>query len=252
MVVGLDKFREHFAGHEEQYAVIGGSACFLVFEQAGLDFRATKDIDMVLCVEVVDAAFIERFRVFLDAGGYEARERCNGRKEFYRFHHPSINGFPHMIELFCRKPDALIIPERDDLARVLVEQEDVSLSAILLNEDYYEALKENRYTIDGITIIDEKILIPFKARAFIDLSERRKRGEKVKGDDIRKHRNDVFRLAQLLPTDALLEISEPIQKDLASFLDLIEVEGTLDPKTFNVPLTRDEALTLLRSVYQII
>jgi hypothetical protein len=50
MVVGLDKFREHFAGHEEQYAVIGGSACFLVFEQAGLDFRATKDIDMVLIV----------------------------------------------------------------------------------------------------------------------------------------------------------------------------------------------------------
>jgi len=156
-----------------------------------------------------------------------------------------------MIELFCRKPDALIIPERDDLARVLVEQEDVSLSAILLNEAYYEALKENKYTIDGITIIDEKILIPFKARAFIDLSERRKRGEKVKGDDIKKHRNDVFRLAQLLPTDALLEVSEPIKKDLVSFLDLIEAEGTLDPKTFNVPLTRDEALTLLRSVYQI-
>jgi len=137
------------------------------------------------------------------------------------------------------------------LARVLVEQEDVSLSAILLNEAYYEALKENKYTIDGITIIDEKILIPFKARAFIDLSERRKRGEKVKGDDIKKHRNDVFRLAQLLPTDALLEVSEPIKKDLVSFLDLIEAEGTLDPKTFNVPLTRDEALTLLRSVYQI-
>jgi len=94
MVVGLDKFREHFAGHEEQYAVIGGSACFLVFEQAGLDFRVTKNIDMVLCVEVVDAAFIERFRVFLDAGGYKTRERCNGRKEFYRFHDPSTNGFP--------------------------------------------------------------------------------------------------------------------------------------------------------------
>ena len=25
MVVGIDKFREHFAGHEKQYAIIGGS-----------------------------------------------------------------------------------------------------------------------------------------------------------------------------------------------------------------------------------
>ena len=60
MVPGLNRFREHFAGHEAHYAVIGGSACSLIFEEAGLDFRATQDIDMVLCVEVIDAAELGR------------------------------------------------------------------------------------------------------------------------------------------------------------------------------------------------
>ena len=57
MVTGIDKFQKYFAGHEDHYAIIGGAACDLLFDEVGLDFRATKDIDMVLCVEVVDAAF---------------------------------------------------------------------------------------------------------------------------------------------------------------------------------------------------
>ena len=48
MVTGIDTFREHFAGHEDQYAIFGGTACDLLFDAAGLDFRATRDIDMVL------------------------------------------------------------------------------------------------------------------------------------------------------------------------------------------------------------
>ncbi|RLA40192.1 MAG: hypothetical protein DRR42_26255 [Gammaproteobacteria bacterium] len=251
MIVGIDKFREHFAGFEEQYAIIGGTACDLIFDQAGLGFRATKDIDMVLCVEMVDIAFAECFRTFLDAGGYEARERCNGRKEFYRFHRPSDHGFPYMIELFSRNPDALKFREGDDLASVFVEEDVISLSAILLDEDYYEALQKNKHTVDGVTIIDETLLIPFKARAFLDLSARAEKGEKVKSKDIKKHRNDVFRLAQLLPGNASFEVPKRIQKDLQQFLDLIEAEGELDPKAFKVPLTREEAITLLRSAYRI-
>ena len=64
MVVGIDKFREHFAGHEDQYALIGGTACDLLFANAGIDFRATKDFDMVLCVEAVDAVFAAAFAGF--------------------------------------------------------------------------------------------------------------------------------------------------------------------------------------------
>ncbi|WP_202799469.1 hypothetical protein [Mesorhizobium amorphae] len=51
MVTGVDRFRAHFAGHEHQYVLIGGAACELIMNEVGLDFRATKDLDIVLIVE---------------------------------------------------------------------------------------------------------------------------------------------------------------------------------------------------------
>ena len=46
MVNGIDIFREHFNHFKEQYTVIGGFACDLLMNDAGLDFRQTVDIDM--------------------------------------------------------------------------------------------------------------------------------------------------------------------------------------------------------------
>jgi hypothetical protein len=252
VVVGIDKFREHFAGHEEQYAIIGGAACGLLFDAAGLDFRATKDIDMVLCVEVVDAAFGKAFRAFLDAGGYQARERSDGAKEFYRFHKPTDQSFPFMIELFSRKPGTLDLPDDATLTPIPVEEDVVSLSAILLDEGYYEALQAAKRKLDGVTIIDETLLIPFKARAFLDLKTRSDAGENVDSKNIKKHRNDVFRLVQLLPGGASVEISGPIRIDLERFVELAQADEALDPKAFEVPFTRDEALALLRSAYGLV
>jgi hypothetical protein len=249
MVAGIDKFRDHFAEHKDQYAIIGGAACELLFDQAGLQFRATKDIDMVLCVEVVDAAFGEHFQAFLDAGNYEARERSDGKKAFYRFHRPNDDAYPFMIELFSRKPGTLKLPEDAKYTPIPVEEDAVSLSAILLEEGYYEALQNAKRDMDGVTIIDETLLIPFKARAFLDLSERKEQGEKVDSKNIKKHLNDVFRLTQLLSRDASIDISEPIRDDLRQFLDLAEADEKLDPKSFGVPLTRDEAIYLLRTAY---
>src|SRR5262249_7654153 len=157
---GIDKFREYFAKYENHYAIIGGAACDLLFTAAGLPFRATKDIDMVLCVEVVDAAFGQAFKAFLDAGGYQARERSDGGKEFYRFHKPTEKDFPFMIELFARKPELIKLPDHAQLTPIAVEEDVVSLSAILLNDAYYEALQAAKRNLDGVTVIDETLLIP--------------------------------------------------------------------------------------------
>lgn len=61
MVAGIDKIREHFMAHEGQYAIIGGTACHLLFDAAGPSFRASKDINMVHCVEAVDAVRTTNF-----------------------------------------------------------------------------------------------------------------------------------------------------------------------------------------------
>ncbi len=249
MVTGIDKFREHFAAHEGQYAIIGGAACDLLFDAAGLDFRATRDIDMVLCVEVVDVEFGRAFREFLDAGGYRARERSDGRREFYRFHHPTDPSYPFMIELFARRPTDIDLSDDAIYTRLPADQEIVSLSAILLDDAYFEALQTAKREVDGVTIIDETLLIPFKARAVLDLTAQSEEGANVDRKDIRKHRNDVFRLAQLLPEDARVALPEPIRGDLRAFVDLAHADQTLDPKSFDVPFTRQAAADLLRTVY---
>lgn len=61
MVRGLDLFRQSFAAHAHQYVLIGGTAATLAMEDAGLAFRATKDLDVVLHIEAIDAAFGETF-----------------------------------------------------------------------------------------------------------------------------------------------------------------------------------------------
>lgn len=50
-VRGLNRFKEHMAGLEDSYVVIGGAAYEVLLGDADLEFRATKDVDMVLLVE---------------------------------------------------------------------------------------------------------------------------------------------------------------------------------------------------------
>ena len=123
------------------------------------------------------------------------------------------------LELFSRRPGNLDLPEDAILTPIPVDDDIISLSAILLDEGYFEALQAAKRQIDGITIIDEILLIPFKARAFLDLTARLEAGGNVDRKDIKKHRNDVFRLAQLLPLDASVDLPESVRLDLRTFVD---------------------------------
>lgn len=57
MIKGLDIFINHFKGQEGKYILIGGAACDIALNDAGLAFRATKDLDIVLLIEVLDKEF---------------------------------------------------------------------------------------------------------------------------------------------------------------------------------------------------
>ncbi len=251
MVKGVDRFREYFAGHEDSYALIGGAACDILFSKAGLPFRATNDFDVVLCVEIVSVELGTVFENFLDAGGYQARERSTGRREFYRFHRPTDETFPAMIELFARRPYTLKLPHSGELSPIPVEEGVISLSAILLDDDYFEALQKARRGIDGISLIDETILIPMKARAFLDLSGRKANGENVDARDIRKHRADVFRLTQLLPGSGNVLLAEPIRADLAAFLQQVTSDPDFDYEALKLVLPFPEAMGILHGYYQL-
>ena len=191
MVTGIESFKEWFKGNEEQYAIIGGTACDILMNEEGLDFRATKDIDLVLIIEAVDANFGHKF------WEHASRKHCNkssGVPQFYRFSQPISNRYPAMIELFTRKLDAIQLPEDAVLTPLPMDEDISSLSAILLDDDYYEFLKQGKVTVGGVTVLDAAYLIPFKAKAWMDLTDRKAAGEHVDSKNIKKHKNDVFRL----------------------------------------------------------
>ncbi|MEQ1518652.1 MAG: hypothetical protein ABL931_19400, partial [Usitatibacteraceae bacterium] len=194
MVIGVDRFRAHFAGHEHQYVLIGGAACDLIMEDVGVDFRATKDLDIVLIVEALDQAFSNCFWAFIEAGEYEIRQRSDGEKILYRFQKPRASDFPAMLELFSRSPEGLELAADAHLTPLPIDEAAASLSAILLDENYYEFLKTMVREVDGLPVLDEAAIIPFKARAWIDLTRQQQSGAKVDAKDIKKHRNDVARL----------------------------------------------------------
>lgn len=129
-----------------------------------------------------------------------------------------------MLELFSRKPDQLVLGEGAHLTPISVGEDVSSLSAILLEEGYYEFLHQRKIDIGGISIVGEDCLIPLKARAWLDLTHRKEQGGKVDSRDIKKHRNDVLRLYQLLSPDLKVELSSSIQRDLTHFLRAVEPE----------------------------
>jgi hypothetical protein len=63
VVKGLDVFRDYFTGHAEQFVLIGGTAASLAMEDAGLAFRATKDLDIVLHIEALTSHFSKESRL---------------------------------------------------------------------------------------------------------------------------------------------------------------------------------------------
>ena len=251
MVRGIDSFRDWFHGYEQQYAIIGGTACDLLMTDEGLDFRATKDIDLVLIVETVDAAFARRFWEYVITAGYEHRNKSTGEPQFYRFTNPRSHYYPTMIELFTRKQKAITLPKEAVLTALPIDEEISSLSAILLNDDYYEFLKKGRVQISGVTVLSAPYLIPFKAKAWIDLSDRKSTGEQVDSKNIRKHKNDVFRLTELLDQNqqALSFIPDTIKNDMREFVDRMASED-VDLKQLGIhDKTKQAILEQMRVVY---
>lgn len=123
MVVGLQRFREHFRGMETSYALIGGAACDAWMARSGLAFRATKDLDIVLVIEALEPAFVAPFKEFVTTGKYQERIRQEtGKREFFRFQKPEEPEFPFMLELFARAPVGIDLGPGQEIAPVAVEE----------------------------------------------------------------------------------------------------------------------------------
>lgn len=65
-------------------------------------------------------------------------------------------------------------------------------------------------------------LILFKMKAWLDLSDRKEKGEQVDSKNVKKHKNDVMRLAVNLQPDASVHISGEVREDAVRFITLVK------------------------------
>jgi len=251
MVKGLGLFKEHFAAFNEQYVLIGGTACSILLEEADLEFRATKDLDIVLCIEAMNADFVKAFWDFVRAGRYAVQQKSTGAKQFYRFKKPEDSRYPFMLELFSRKPDLLSIADGGELTPIPLHEDVSSLSAILLNDDYYRFIKSGIVQLDGLPLIPAEYLIPLKAIAWLDLSHRKSAGEAIDGTDISKHKNDIFRLSQLVIPSRNITLPPQIHTDMQRFMQRIEAEPEVNTKQLKVGAKAADIITVLKNIYSL-
>lgn len=253
MVRGIERFKTHFAPFADRYVLIGGTACSLVMEDVGLEFRATKDLDIVLCVEALDSDFVTAFWEFIREGKYNVQEKSTGQKQFYRFKNPVDGSYPVMLELFSRVPDALTIGDDSHLTPIPMDEEVSSLSAILLDKGYYEFIHAGKQETDGLSVLGPAYLIPLKARAWLDLKKRREASDAIDEKDIKKHKNDVFRLYQIVDPEQSIVLPASIKEDLRHFFDKIKSDQSVDLKNLGLrSRSLDEVLADLRSIYVLI
>ena len=254
LVVGLNRFADHFAEYLDRFVIIGGTACRIILDENAVTARTTKDLDIVLCLDTtnrVDENFATALLEFIEAGEYEARTRATGKQEYYRFESPKVEGYPVMLEFFSRRPNSLPLTNEKIKCRLVVESDLMSLSAILLDDDYYAALITNKTLMRGLPILNEDLLIPFKARAHIDLERKRANGDPaVKSKDINKHRADIIRLLALIPANRRVELAEPIVRDIGMFINKLCAEEFPTQDVVR-GLTLDVVVEALETIYQV-
>ncbi|AUI45584.1 hypothetical protein PL674_05510 [Phocaeicola vulgatus] len=228
MVRGIEKFKEFFVGYEDNYVIIGGTACEVHEEIYAQNPRATKDIDIILIVEALSSDFVAKFWEFVKVAGYVSRNKGTGegeqRHEYYRFKEPSAPEFPYQVELFSRNPGLVNFPEDAHITPVPVDEDLSSLSAILMDDDYYNFTIAHSRLEYGVHIANIESLICLKCKAYLEMLGRKDNGEQVDSRHIAKHKKDVFRLAAMLSPADIHTVPDTLKKDIDGFCGSVKDE----------------------------
>ena len=101
----------------------------------------------------------------------------------------------------------------------------------------------------GVTVLDAAYLIPFKAKAWMDLTNRKAAGEHVDNKNIKKHKNDVFRLTELIDPTVKIMAPQGVYTDVQEFVQRMQSES-IDLKQLGlIGRTKDRILDELKDLY---
>ncbi len=248
---GFDHFCDYLNGLENQYVIIGGGAASILMDDDGLEFRATKDVDLVVLSRSDELN--RRLIAYINLGKYKTKEATEGKPRYYRFQAPENPDAPKTIELFARNDIGLeleggqhIIPIKNDSAE--------NLSAILLDDEYFELIRKNLVaSVSGIPLVNAVANICLKARAHRELVDRKNGGDSsVDERDIQKHLKDIWRLSIVLTGEEAPILSKSPKSDVTSAIRKLE---TLPDSQFKQVMEKtpgirkDDVMTVLRKVF---
>jgi len=135
------------------------------------------------------------------------------------------------------------------LTPIPIGDEGSSLSAILLDQNYYTLIQQQRTISEGVPTLKPEALIPLKTGAWLDLTRRKDAGEAVDSKSINKHKRDVFRLFTLLAADTNVPVGANIQDDLRGFIEGMR-RSPPDLKALDVQgISTDEIFAALGKIY---
>lgn len=214
--------------------------------EAELSFRRTKDIDIILILEDKRAEFARIFWEYIKEGDYKCGWKNSPEMHFYRFTEPKA-GYPVMIELFSKKP-GYQLEITEGIIPVHIEEDISSLSAILLQKDFYDFMLRGKRTVQGVSVLTAEYLIPFKMYAWLDLKQRKAQGEHVNEKDYKKHKNDVFRLLQLVDPDESIQTEGLVKEKIHEFIAEIKYEK-VRLEQLGMDITQEEAQGILEAIY---
>ena len=83
----------------------------------------------------------------------------------------------------------------------------------------------------------------------LDLNERKLKGEHVNSVDLKKHKNDIYRLTQLLVRNFLEITPEVVKKDVRDFVEMIEDDDKVLKQLKINDLTMNDVKETLLIVY---
>jgi hypothetical protein len=250
MIQGITNFTEYFKEYENDYVVIGGLATAMVMNDLGFTARATKDIDLVVIAKD-NEEFIKRLLSFIDMAGYKTKQKTihDSKHNLFRFLDSENKDYPEQIELFAiHTSDSQIIKDSHIIPIQTPEYYDY-LSAILLDTDYFNLLKQHTTNIEGLHVATPEVLIPLKIHAYLNLT-------KSKSQDSKKHLTDIVKLVTLLDEEEnIILIAQP-KNDFLEFLPILEgiEESRIKDILKNTgigKIPKETIIELVKSVYVI-
>lgn len=90
----------------------------------------------------------------------------------------------------------------------------------------------------------------FKAKAYLDLRQRKESGETVDSNDIKKHKKDILRIVTELMLENTANLPATVKLEIDTFIKLLEQEPFDENSLKNYGIEDQEVVAVLRRVFE--